>query len=61
MKKCVDKRIDECVLRWFHQVDRMDNGRIAKRLYIRECVGSRSVGRPSKRWIDSLMECLKKV
>ena len=34
--------------------------RIAKRVYVGECAGSRSVGRPQKRWIDTVKECLKK-
>ena len=29
-------------------VERMENDRIAKRVYIGECAGSRSVGRPWK-------------
>ena len=41
-------------------LDRMENDRIAKRLYVRECAGSRSAGRPRKRWIDSVKDCLKK-
>ena len=38
----------------------MERDRIAKRVYVGECAGSRSVGRPRKRWIDTLKECLKK-
>ena len=38
----------------------MEKDRIAKRLYVGECVVSRSVGRPRKRWIDTLKLCLKK-
>ena len=38
----------------------MENDRIAKRAYVGECAGSRSVGRPRKRWIDSMGECLKR-
>ena len=30
------------------------------REYVGECVGSRSVGRPRKRGIDIVMECLRK-
>ena len=30
----VDERIDENVLRWFAHVERMENDRIAKRVYI---------------------------
>ena len=38
----------------------MENDRIAKRVYIGECAGIRSVGRPRKRWIDTLKGYLKK-
>ena len=38
----------------------MENDRIAKRVYVGECAGSRSVGRPRKRWIDTVKESLKK-
>ena len=34
--------------------------RIAKRVYVGECAGDRSVGRPRKRWIDTVKECLRK-
>ena len=35
--KCVDERIDEGVLRWFGHVERMENDRIAKRVYVGVC------------------------
>ena len=38
----------------------MERDRIAKRVYIGESAGSRSVGRPQKRWIDTVKECLMK-
>ena len=38
----------------FSYVDRM------KRVYIGECAGSCLVGKPRKRWIDNVKECLKK-
>ena len=60
VKKGLDERIDESVLRWFGHVERMDEGRIAKRVYVGECPGSRSLGMPRKRWIDTVQECLKK-
>ena len=60
MTKGVDEKIDEGVLRWFGHVERMENDRIAKRVYVGECAGSRSVGRPRKRWIDTVKECLRK-
>ena len=60
MKKGLDERIDKGVLRWFSHVEGMEKDRIAKRVYVGECAGSHSVGRPQKRWIDTMKECLKK-
>ena len=57
--KGLDERID-CVLRWLGHVERMERDMIAKRVYAGECAGSRSVGRPRKKWIDTVNECLKK-
>ena len=58
--KWVDERIDEGVLRCFGHVEGMENDRFALRVYIGECAGSCSVGRPRKRWIDTVKECLRK-
>ena len=38
----------------------MENDRIAKRVYVVECAGIHSVGRPWKRWIDSMKDYLRK-
>ena len=57
MKKGVDEMIAEGVLRWFGHVER---DRTAKRVYVGECAGSLSVGRPGKKWIDTVKECLRK-
>ena len=35
--KGVEERIDESVLRWFNHFEKMENDRIAKRIYVREC------------------------
>ena len=40
-------------------MERMENDRIAKRIYVRECAGSHSVGRTWKMWIDTVKNCLK--
>ena len=45
---------------WFAHVERMENGRLAQRVYVGECAGSRTVGRPRKRWDDTVKECLRK-
>ena len=46
------------MLRWYGHVKRMDEDRVVKRVYVSECRGSRIRGRPRKRWIDSVRECL---
>ena len=38
----------------------MDNDRITKRVYVGECAGNRSVGRPREKWIDTVKDCLHK-
>ena len=38
----------------------MERDKIAKRVYVGERAGSRSVCRPWKRWIDTVKECIKK-
>ena len=60
VKKGLDEGIDESVLWWFGHVDRMKSDRVAKRVYVGECADSCSVGRPQKRWIDTVKECLRK-
>ena len=44
----------------FSHVERMEKDRIAKRIYVGECADSLLVGRPRKRWIDTVKECLRK-
>ena len=58
VKKGVTERVNEYILRWFGHMERMDVNRLVKRMYNSECVGDRPVGRPKKRWIESLKECL---
>ena len=41
-------------------MERIDRDRIAKKVFVGECIGSCSVGRPWKRWIDTVKECLRK-
>ena len=54
--KGVDEKIDEGIFRWFG----MENDWITKRVYVGECAGSRSLGRPRKRWIDTMKDCSRK-
>ena len=60
VRKGLDERIDEGALRGFGHVERMKRDRIANRVYVGECAGSLSVGRPRKRWINTVKDCLKK-
>ena len=60
MRKGLDERIEEGVLQWFGHVEKMERDRITKRVYVGECAGSCSMGRPWKRWIDTMKECLRK-
>ena len=46
VKKGLDERIDECMLWWFTHVERMEKEG--------EFAGSRSVGRPRKRLLDTV-------
>ena len=57
VRKGLDERIDEGIVRWFDHVERMERDRSAKRVYVGECAGSRSLDRQRKRWIDTLKEC----
>ena len=54
------RRIDEGVLKWFGHVERMENDRLAKRVCVGECAGSRSMGKPRKIWNDTVKKCLMK-
>ena len=52
--------IDEVVLWWSGHVERMENNRIAKRVYVGECAGSHTVDWKQERWIDTNEVLLKK-
>ena len=41
-------------------MERMENDKIRKRVYLVVCVGSRSAVRVQKRWIDTVKDCLRK-
>ena len=55
----VNARIEESVPWCFGHVERMED-RTAKRIYVRECAGSHSVGWLLKRWIDTVTEYIRK-
>ena len=58
-EKGLDERIDEGLLLFFGHVERIESDRIVKSLYVGECADSRSLGRPLKRWTDTVKVCLK--
>ena len=39
----------------------MEEDMITKRVCVGECAGSHSVGRPRKRWIDTVKDCIRKI
>ena len=44
----MDERIDESVLWWFGHAERMEKDSVAKKVYVEECPGSRSMDRLQK-------------
>ena len=56
-KKDLGERINEGVIRLFGHAERVEDDRFAKRVYVGEYSGSRSVGRQRKRWIDIVKDC----
>ena len=40
--------------------ERMESGRITKRFHVEECAGNHSLGRPRKRYIDTVKDCSRK-
>ena len=53
-------RSDEGGGRLVAQMDRMENDRIAKRVYVEECADSHLLGGVRKKWTDTVNKCLKK-
>ena len=54
----VSQKIDQGVLRWFGHVKRMEDERMAKRVYESNVRGVRRRGRPIKCWVDGVKEVL---
>ena len=46
------------VLRWFGNVERMDDYRMARRVFMAEVSGGRARGRPRLGWMDSVKVAL---
>ena len=54
------ERIERNVLKWFGHVERMGEERLVGRVYRANMEGNRGRGRPQRRWIDTVKDCLKK-
>ena len=54
------KGLDKGLLWLFGHVERMESNRITKRVNVGEYAGSPSVGKPWKRWIDTVKKYLMK-
>ena len=53
--------VDESVLQQFGHIERMKNSSIAKRIKKGKCIGSHPMDQlKKKRWITSVIDCLKK-
>ena len=60
VRNSLEEMFDECVLRWFGHVEKMERDRITKTVYGGDCASNHSVGRPWKKWIDTMKGCLRK-
>ena len=47
-------RVDQCVLRWFGHVERMNEESMAKKVKISDVEGNRFKGRPRFEWMDGI-------
>ena len=52
-------RVDRMTLRWFGHMERMEEGRIVKRVMNAEAEGIRDRGRPRFRWMDSVKRAVE--
>ena len=58
MERELASRADQRVLRWFGHVERMDDYRIARRVFMAEVSGGRVRGRQRLGWIDGVKVAL---
>ena len=54
------RKIDAAQLRWLGHLERMDEGRIAKKRWNWTPEGRRPPGRPRKRWKDAIQDTLQR-
>ena len=58
MEKRLEERVDARVLRWFGHMERMDEGRLVKKVWKAEVSGRRPRGRPKFGWMDGVKQAL---
>ena len=58
MERKLATRADQRVLRWFGHVERMDDYRMARRVFMAEVSGGRIRGRPRLGWMDGVKVAL---
>lgn len=59
VRKGVNGSINQNILQLFENVERMDRGRLVKRLFSGKCVGNqRQAGRPKYWWIELVKKCI---
>ena len=51
-------RADQRVFRWFEHVERMDEYRMARRVFMAEVIGGRARVRPRLGWMDGVKVAL---
>ena len=56
----MSEQMDQCILRWFGHIERMEDNRLARKVYESEMQGPICRGRPCKGWIDGVKEVLSK-
>ena len=57
-KVSLSDRADRNILKWFGHIERMEEVRLTKRIYISEVEGNRGRGRPKRRWRDAVNDVL---
>jgi hypothetical protein len=45
-------RTDQSVFRWYGHMERMENNRLGKKIYVSDVAGVRKRGKPRKRWSE---------
>ena len=52
------ERANKGILRWYGHLLRMNNKRLAKKVFMSEIIGNKGSGKPKWRWLDGVNELL---